>query len=251
MPFDYDILTRSLRKLSITAVRQIAYNLTGGYQVGAVKAMWTATVDASCPFCGQPDTHSHQQLSCPALLHIRQKHPQAIAYLSACPDHGVGVGELMANRSNLTMQRVSKFMCGYTPPLFPLFSPSQDRKGYLLTPRAQRVPPLTPTMPLYGFEIRLGPKLSRRQKRYRNKPALFCLSKVKKDTVSVCRALSMKKPRDCSIHPCLSSHTYQQHVTSNYLHYRMVLLMMIYDSGSKSKPCVCGPLGAWQPTRGF
>ena len=85
MPFDSDILTRSLRKLSITAVRQIAYNLTGGYQVGAVKAMWTATVDASCPFCGQPDTHSHQQLSCPAFLHIRQKHPQAIAYLSACP----------------------------------------------------------------------------------------------------------------------------------------------------------------------
>lgn len=85
LPFDYDILTRSLRKLSITAVRQIAYNLTGGYQVGAVKALWTATVDASCPFCGQMDTRSHQQLHCPAFLHIRQKHPQALVYLASCP----------------------------------------------------------------------------------------------------------------------------------------------------------------------
>lgn len=36
-PFDFPILSRVLRSLSATAVKQIAYNLTGGYQVGAVK----------------------------------------------------------------------------------------------------------------------------------------------------------------------------------------------------------------------
>ena len=81
-PFDYDILTRALRQLSMTSLRQIAYNLTGGYQVGAVKAQWSATVAAECPHCGQLDTHHHQQLICPAFLHLRQRHPQAVTYLT-------------------------------------------------------------------------------------------------------------------------------------------------------------------------
>ena len=66
--------------MSTTAIRQIAYNLTGGYQVGAVKAMWT-----SCPFCDQVDTHAHQQLECPAFLEVQQRHPRAIAYLRSNP----------------------------------------------------------------------------------------------------------------------------------------------------------------------
>ena len=84
-PFDFAILSRALKTLSVTALRQVAYNLTGGYQVGAVKAMWTSTVTAQCPFCDEIDTHAHQQLHCPAFLSIRQKHPQAITYLTHNP----------------------------------------------------------------------------------------------------------------------------------------------------------------------
>ena len=69
----------------MTAIRQIAYNLTGGYQVGAVKAQWTTKVDANCPFCGQLDTHTHQQLLCPEFEQVRQRHLQAIAYLTQHP----------------------------------------------------------------------------------------------------------------------------------------------------------------------
>ena len=84
-PFDFTILSRVLRTLSVTALRQIAYNLTGGYQVGAVKALWTSTVTAQCPFCDAIDTHAHQQLQCPAFAFIRQKHPQAVTYLTHNP----------------------------------------------------------------------------------------------------------------------------------------------------------------------
>lgn len=59
LPFDYAILSRVLKSMSATTIKQIAYNLTGGYQVGAVKALWTSTVSELCPFCGQPDTHAH------------------------------------------------------------------------------------------------------------------------------------------------------------------------------------------------
>ena len=82
VPFDYDILSRALRRIPMTSLRQIAYNLTGGYQVGAVKAQWSATVEAACPFCGQLDTHQHQQLACPQFQHIRTRHPQAVTYLT-------------------------------------------------------------------------------------------------------------------------------------------------------------------------
>ena len=84
-PFDYTILSRALRSMSPTAIRQVAYNLTGGYQVGAVKAQWTSTVDIKCPHCGQPDTHTHQQLDCPKFHAIRQRHPQAVSYLTRNP----------------------------------------------------------------------------------------------------------------------------------------------------------------------
>ena len=84
-PFDYDVLSRVLRTMSTTAIRQVAYNLTGGYQVAAVKAMWTSTVSDCCPFCDHLDTHAHQQLDCPAFLEVRQRHPQAIAHLRSNP----------------------------------------------------------------------------------------------------------------------------------------------------------------------
>ena len=84
-PFDYTLLSRVLQSMSVTILRQIAYNLTGGYQVGAVKALWTSTVDANCPFCGQVETHSHQQLDCPAFAHVRQRHPLAVRYLTDNP----------------------------------------------------------------------------------------------------------------------------------------------------------------------
>lgn len=82
VPFDYDLLSRALRQIPMTSLRQIAYNLTGGYQVGAVKAQWSAAIEAECPFCGQLDTHHHQQLACPQFLHIRKRHPQAVTYLT-------------------------------------------------------------------------------------------------------------------------------------------------------------------------
>ena len=85
VPFDYTVLSRALRSMSSTAIRQIAYNLTGGYQVGAVKAQWTSTIDIKCPHCGEPDTHAHQQLYCPTFAAVRQRHPQAIAYLTHNP----------------------------------------------------------------------------------------------------------------------------------------------------------------------
>ena len=50
VPFDYDLLSRALRQIPMTSLRQIAYNLTGGYQVGAVKAQWSAAIEAECPF---------------------------------------------------------------------------------------------------------------------------------------------------------------------------------------------------------
>ena len=84
-PFDYAILSRVLRAMPHTAVRQIAYNLTGGYQVGAVKALWTSTVTATCPYCDQPDTHAHQQLECPAFQEVRQRHKQAVTCLTHNP----------------------------------------------------------------------------------------------------------------------------------------------------------------------
>ena len=84
-PFDFVILSRVLRTLPIASVRLIAYNLTGGYQVGAVKALWSATTDAHCPYCDQIDTHTHQQLECPAFQEIRNQHPQAVTYLTHHP----------------------------------------------------------------------------------------------------------------------------------------------------------------------
>ena len=85
-PFDYTLLSRVIQSMSVTTIRQIAYNLTGGYQVGAVKAQWTSTVDANCPFCGQVETHSHQQLDCPDFAHVRKRHPLAVRYLQDNPD---------------------------------------------------------------------------------------------------------------------------------------------------------------------
>ena len=85
IPFDFKILSRVLRSMSRTDIRQVAYNLTAGYQVGAVKALWTSTENPNCSFCGQPDTHEHQQLHCPAFQHVRQHHPQAISYLTSSP----------------------------------------------------------------------------------------------------------------------------------------------------------------------
>ena len=84
-PFDFVILSRALRTLPTTSIRLIAYNLTGGYQVGAVKALWSATTDARCPYCTQIDTHTHQQLECPAFQEIRNQHPRAVAYLNNNP----------------------------------------------------------------------------------------------------------------------------------------------------------------------
>ena len=128
-PFDYTLLSRVLQSMSVTAIRQIAYNLTGGYQVGAVKAQWTSTVDANCPFCGQVETHSHQQLACPNFAHVRQRHPLAIRYLTdnpdklwlplphSCPDLEV-IRQLLRHRGadteHTTIQQIGNVLYFYT-----------------------------------------------------------------------------------------------------------------------------------------
>lgn len=80
-PFDFSILSRALQSMSVTCLKQIAYNLTGGYQVGAVKALRSHAASELCTFCNQPDTHHHQQLHCPAFQATRDRHPQAVSYL--------------------------------------------------------------------------------------------------------------------------------------------------------------------------
>ena len=69
---------------SITRVEQsiIALNLTGGYQTGAVKTVWTDDDDGSCPFRSQPDSRYHRILECPRFNDIRNRHISAIEILS-------------------------------------------------------------------------------------------------------------------------------------------------------------------------
>lgn len=78
-PFDFAILQKLLQSMSVIELKQIAYDLTGGDQVAAVKSTWSTSVDANCPFCHQLNTHRHRQLDCPAFEFVRHRHPQAIA----------------------------------------------------------------------------------------------------------------------------------------------------------------------------
>lgn len=80
-PFDVYIQHKIHRKLSDYTLKLIALHLTGGYQTGAVKAIWDSSQDPSCSFCGQMDTHAHPLLECPSLLHVRQNHPDAVTIL--------------------------------------------------------------------------------------------------------------------------------------------------------------------------
>ena len=84
-PFDAVLLHRVLHHLSSTEIKVVAKDITGGYQVGAVKAQWSSTTDGTCPYCHQLDTHAHRQLECPKFQHIRDNHPLAISVLTANP----------------------------------------------------------------------------------------------------------------------------------------------------------------------
>ena len=82
LPFDAYVQHKVLRKLSDHTLRLIALDLTGGYQTGAVKAIWDNSQSHECEFCGQQDTHSHRQLHCPSFDHVRQSHPEAVQLLT-------------------------------------------------------------------------------------------------------------------------------------------------------------------------
>lgn len=59
-PFDFTVLHKATQSMSVSELKQIAYDLTGGYQVAAVKSTWSSVVDANCLFCNQLDTHRHR-----------------------------------------------------------------------------------------------------------------------------------------------------------------------------------------------
>lgn len=84
-PFDTYVQHKINRKLSDKTRKLIALNLTGGYQTGAVKSLWDSTHSMQCPYCEQPDTHSHRQLECAHFQHLRDQHPDAIRLLQEFP----------------------------------------------------------------------------------------------------------------------------------------------------------------------
>ena len=85
-PFDFYTQHKVLQKLSDNSLRLVALNLTGGFQTGATKAIWDATASASCPFCGEIDTHEHRLLQCKEFQHVRDGHPSAVQILSDFPN---------------------------------------------------------------------------------------------------------------------------------------------------------------------
>ena len=85
LPFDAGLFQKVTSRLTSTELKVLAKDITGGYQVGAVKAQWSSTTDGNCPYCHQLDTHSHRQLECPDFDHIRVAHPAAIQILGANP----------------------------------------------------------------------------------------------------------------------------------------------------------------------
>ena len=85
VPFHADLFHKVLHKLTPTEIKILAKDITGGYQVGAVKAQWSSTTDGNCPYCQKLDTHSHRQLQCPDFEQVRNTHPSAIQILRANP----------------------------------------------------------------------------------------------------------------------------------------------------------------------
>ena len=69
---------------SLPAVQQniLALSLTGGFQTGAIKTIWTEDSDGNCPFCFKPDGRYHRILECKRFEDIRQTHQDAIHILT-------------------------------------------------------------------------------------------------------------------------------------------------------------------------
>ena len=85
LPFDASLFQRVLGRPTSTEIKILAKDITGGYQVGAVKAQWSSATDGKCPYCGQLDTHAHRQLECPDFDSIRALRPAAVQILKANP----------------------------------------------------------------------------------------------------------------------------------------------------------------------
>ena len=77
-PFDSTTTLRLLGHRTDRQRRILALSLTSGWQSLGAISQWSATQDPSCPFCAQPDTHTHQLLECPCFEEVRAKHPDAL-----------------------------------------------------------------------------------------------------------------------------------------------------------------------------
>ena len=65
---------------SFTSVEQniLALNLTGGFQTGAVKTIWTDDNDGTCPFCFKQDGRHHRLVECTRFEEVRTRHQEAL-----------------------------------------------------------------------------------------------------------------------------------------------------------------------------
>ena len=69
---------------SFSSVEQtiLALNLTGGFQTGAVKTIWTEDNDGTCPFCFKQDGRHHRIIECTKFEEVRNRHQEAINILT-------------------------------------------------------------------------------------------------------------------------------------------------------------------------
>lgn len=86
LPIDAYIQHKIHMHISDQTLRLIALDVTGGYQTGAVKAIWDGSQSHFCEFCGQADTHAHRQLHCPVFGHVRDNHKEAVTLLETHPN---------------------------------------------------------------------------------------------------------------------------------------------------------------------
>ena len=59
----------------------LSLNMVGGYQTGAIKALWATDCNGECPFCSQQDSRPHRMLHCQTFEEARKRHPKAIELL--------------------------------------------------------------------------------------------------------------------------------------------------------------------------
>lgn len=84
-PFDSDTTHKLIKTLTDRQRKIPALTKTAGWQSNGGLAIWSATQDPKCTWCGQVDTHTHQMLRCPAFQHVRDQHNTAAQFMQQHP----------------------------------------------------------------------------------------------------------------------------------------------------------------------